>query len=105
MNYYCYANGKILRKNEIKAGITDLVMLRGYGAFDYMRTSFGVPFRINDYLNRFEQSEKGINPMLHEHKREMAKVKTTNYRTAFRLGDERRKANAQETLYCSDGEV
>jgi len=177
MNYYCYANGKILRKNEIKVGITDLVMLRGYGAFDYMRTYFGVPFRINDYLNRFEQSakgmklklplkkkeiisrinyllkknkvsvkedfgirllltggysldsylpavkpnlfiliedlpqypewwsEKGIKLMLHEHSREMAKVKTTNYLTAIRLADERRKAKAQDTLYCSDGKI
>ena len=177
MNYWCYANGKILRKNAIKVGITDLVMLRGYGAFDYMRTYYGVPFRINDYLNRFENSArgmklklplkkvqiistinyllkknkssakkdfgvrllltggysldsylpaikpnlfiliedlpeypewwsaKGIKLMLHEHSREMARVKTTNYLTAIRLADERRKAKAQDTLYCSDGNV
>ncbi|MBI4929687.1 MAG: aminotransferase class IV family protein [Bacteroidetes bacterium] len=177
MNYYCYSNGKILRKNEIKVGITDLVMLRGYGAFDYMRTYYGVPFRINDYLDRFENSangmmlklplkkkeiisaihsllkknkvsvkkdfgirllltggysldsylpavkpnlfilmedlplypewwsEKGIKLMLHEHSREMARVKTTNYLTAIRLADERRKAKAQDTLYCSDGKI
>jgi D-alanine transaminase/branched-chain amino acid aminotransferase len=69
MNYYCYANarphdavgrGKILRKNDIKVGIGDLVMLRGYGVFDYMRTYYGVPFRVNDYLSRFEQSAKGM---------------------------------------------
>jgi len=60
MNYYCYANGKILRKNDIKVGIGDLVMLRGYGAFDYMRTYHEIPFRINDYLIRFEQSAKGM---------------------------------------------
>jgi branched-subunit amino acid aminotransferase/4-amino-4-deoxychorismate lyase len=60
MNYYCYANGKLLRKNAIKVGIGDLVMLRGYGAFDYMRTYYGVPFRVNDYLTRFEQSAKGM---------------------------------------------
>jgi len=177
MSYFCYANGKILRKNEIKVGITDLVMLRGYGAFDYMRTYYGVPFRINDYLERFENSakgmklklplnrknidsiinallkknkasvkkdfgirllltggysldsylpavkpnafiliedlpsypewwsERGIKLMLHEHSREMAKVKTTNYLTAIRLADERRKLKAQDTLYCSDGKI
>ncbi|MBI4945663.1 MAG: aminotransferase class IV family protein [Bacteroidetes bacterium] len=60
MNYYGYANGKILRKNDIKVGIGDLVLLRGYGAFDYMRTYNGVPFRVNDYLERFEQSAKGM---------------------------------------------
>ena len=58
MNYYCYAQGKVLRKNEIKVGITDLVMLRGYGAFDFMRTYNGAPFRINDYLSRFENSAR-----------------------------------------------
>ncbi len=179
MNYYCYANGKILRKNEIRVGITDLVMLRGYGAFDYMRTYYGTPFRIHDYLTRFENSakgmklklplsrkkissviysllkkngigekktgeagirllltggysldsylpaakpnlfiliedlprypgwwsEKGIKLMLHEHSREMAKVKTTNYLTAIRLAGERRKEKAQDTLYCSDGKI
>lgn len=177
MNYLCYANGKILRKNEIKVGITDLVMLRGYGAFDYMRTYYGVPFCINDYLTRFENSakemklklplskskiistikfllrknkayvkkdfgirllltggysldsylpavkpnlfiliedlpsypewwsDKGIKLMLHEHSREMARVKTTNYLTAIRLAQERRKANAQDTLYCFDGKI
>ena len=60
MNYYCYAEGRILRKNNIKVGITDLVMLRGYGVFDFMRTYNGIPFRINDYLSRFENSAKGM---------------------------------------------
>ena len=177
MNYWCYANGKILHKSEIKVGINDLVMLRGYGAFDFMRTYYGVPFRINDYMNRFENSargmklkiplsrkkiistinlllkknntfkrkdfgirllltggysldsflpsvkpnlfiliedlpvypqwwsEKGIKLMLHEHNRELARVKTTNYLTAIRLADERRKVKAQDTLYCSDGKI
>lgn len=177
MNYFCYANGKILRKNKIKVGITDLVMLRGYGAFDFMRTYYGVPFRINDYLDRFENSAKGmklklplrikeitftikfllkknkastkkdfgirllltggysldsflpaikpnlfilledlpdypewwsakgIKLMIHEHTREMASVKTTNYLTAIHLADERRKLKAQDTLYCSDGKI
>jgi D-alanine transaminase/branched-chain amino acid aminotransferase len=177
MNYWCYSNGKILRKNEIKVGITDLVMLRGYGAFDFLRTYYGIPFRVNDYLNRFENSagemklklplskkkiiyvinsllkknnssakkdfgirllltggysldsylpavkpnffiliedlptypkwwsEKGIKLMIHEHHRELARVKTTNYLTAIRLADERRKQKAQDTLYVSDEKI
>lgn len=177
MNYYCYNNGKITRKSDIRVGINDLVMLRGYGAFDYMRTYNGVPFRIGDYLDRFENSakgmrlkvpmrrkniiatvktllrkntidakkdvgirllltggysldsylpavkanlfiliedlpkypdwwsEKGIKLMLHEHAREMARVKTTNYLTAIRLAEARRKANAQDTLYHSGGKI
>lgn len=71
MNYYCFNNGKIERKNQIRVGINDLVMLRGYGAFDFMRTYYGVPFRINDYLNRFEQSAKGMKLKLPLKKKEI----------------------------------
>ena len=35
-------------------------MLRGYGVFDYLRTYYGKTFRVNDYLNRFERSAKGM---------------------------------------------
>ena len=177
MSYYCYANGKILKKNDIKVGISDLVMLRGYGVFDFMRTYQGHPFRINDYMERFEGSvkgmklrlpvsrkkiisainqllrknkagenkdfgirllltggysldsylpavkpnlfiliedlpeypewwsTKGIKLMLHEHSREMARVKTINYLTAIHLADERRKRKAQDTLYCYNGKI
>lgn len=173
--------GKILRKNKIKVGIQDLVLLRGYGAFDYMRTYHGVPFRANDYLARFENSARGMNLklpvkkkeiisiidlllkknkgqrtgdrgqdfgirllltggysldsylpsvkpnlfvliedlpkypawwsgrgiklMLHEHHREMARVKTINYLTAIHLAAQRRKEHAQDTLYGYDGKI
>ena len=43
--------------------------------------------------------------MLLEHSRELASVKTTNYLTAIRLAEERRKVKAQDTLYCSDGKI
>jgi D-alanine transaminase/branched-chain amino acid aminotransferase len=179
MNYYCYAHfaGKtpsIIRRSEIKMGIDDLVMLRGYAVFDFMRTYSGVPFRIDDYVERFESSAtemklkmplsrkkissivqellyqnsigqdsktqnagirflltgrylldahlpdikpnlfilieelppypkgwltKGIKLMLHQHAREMAGVKTTNYITAIHLSEERKKHRAQDTLY------
>ncbi|HEY4798093.1 MAG TPA: aminotransferase class IV, partial [Bacteroidia bacterium] len=74
MNYFCYANGRFLRKNEVKVGITDLVMLRGYGAFDFMRTYYGVPFRMKDYLTRFENSAKGMMLKLPLSKKEIGNV-------------------------------
>ncbi len=73
-NYFCFANGKILRKNEIKVGITDLVMLRGYGAFDFLRTYYGKPFRVNDYLSRFENSAKGMKLKLPLPKKEIISI-------------------------------
>lgn len=60
MNYFCFANNKILHKNDVKVGVNDLVMLRGYGVFDYLRTYNGAPFRINYYLDRFEKSVNGM---------------------------------------------
>jgi branched-subunit amino acid aminotransferase/4-amino-4-deoxychorismate lyase len=74
MNYYCYANGKFQRKNRIKVGISDLVMLRGYGVFDFMRTYHGQPFRINDYLYRFEGSAKGMKLKLPVGKKEIIRI-------------------------------
>lgn len=74
MNYWCYANGKILKKNKIRVGITDLVMLRGYGVFDFLRTYYGMPFRLSDYLIRFENSAKGMNLKLPISKKEIIKT-------------------------------
>lgn len=184
MDYYCYtyistdkSPGKIIRKNHIRVGITDLVMLRGYGVFDFIRTHCGKPFRLNDYINRFESSvkkmqlktpisrkeivriiqlllkknkassnkdfgirllltggysldsylpavqsnlfiliedlpnypqwysEKGIKLITHEFIRESAEVKTVNYLTAIKQASERRKKNAQDTLYVHGGKI
>lgn len=91
MNYFCYANGKFLRKNEIKVGISDLVMLRGYGSFDFMRTYQGVPFRINDYLTRFEASAKGMKLKLPISRNKIVSIinillKRNNVQAPFRAG-------------------
>jgi branched-chain amino acid aminotransferase len=83
MNYYCYNNarpngssgrGKIERKDRIKVGISDLVMLRGYGVFDFMRTYHGQLFRINDYLERFENSAKGMKLKLPLGRKELIRI-------------------------------
>jgi len=81
MNYYCYANmpvrgqaGTILKRTDIQVSINDLVMLRGYGAFDYMRTYYGVPFHIKDYLDRFESSAKGMKLKLPVNRKKMSSI-------------------------------
>ncbi len=74
MDYFCYANGKIQKKSDIKVGISDLVMLRGYGAFDYLRTYQGKPFRIHDYLARFGNSAKGMKLKLPLSKKEIIRI-------------------------------
>ena len=96
MDYYCYANGKILRKSTIKVGISDLVMLRGYGAFDFMRTYNGKLFRANDYLKRFDGSARGMKLKLPLRKKELIGIvnkllvkNNIRSKAPFRAGDGR----------------
>jgi branched-chain amino acid aminotransferase len=40
--------------------VTDLVITRGYGVFEYLRTYAGKPFRIDDHLARLARSAESI---------------------------------------------
>ncbi|HAS44788.1 MAG TPA: aminotransferase IV [Microscillaceae bacterium] len=60
MNHYCYFNGQILPEDDIRFQINDLGILRGYSVFDYLRTYNFIPFLLQDYLVRFENSVKSI---------------------------------------------
>jgi branched-subunit amino acid aminotransferase/4-amino-4-deoxychorismate lyase len=57
---YCFLNGEILKVEEATIGIYDLGFLRGYAAFDFLRTYNGKPFRLKDHLYRFRQSAKEL---------------------------------------------
>lgn len=54
--WYCFLNGKVMPASEASVAISDLALLRGYGIFDYLRTYYGRPFRLQDYLDRFRAS-------------------------------------------------
>ncbi|HXH19593.1 MAG TPA: aminotransferase class IV [Chitinophagales bacterium] len=60
MTCYCFLNGNVLPANEASVSITDLGLLRGYGIFDYLRTYYGIPFRLQDYLERFRASANDL---------------------------------------------
>lgn len=51
-----YVNGKYLPENEAVLPVRDLSILRGYGAFDYLRTYGAKPFRLDKNLARFRRS-------------------------------------------------
>jgi D-alanine transaminase/branched-chain amino acid aminotransferase len=51
-----FINGKILKASEAKLNINDLALLRGYGIFDFFRTSAGKPYLMENYLDRFMHS-------------------------------------------------
>lgn len=52
-----------------------------------------------------ETYEKGCKLLVHDHLRALPEYKTTNYVTAVRLQDERKRAGALEILYTSQGKV
>jgi len=58
MPFYQYFNGEIVDIDSPLVQTNDLGLLRGYGLFDFFRTYNGVPFRWDDYWQRFENSAR-----------------------------------------------
>lgn len=58
MPFYQYFNGEIFPIDTALFKTNDLGLLRGYGLFDYFRTYNGLPFRWDDYWQRFENSAR-----------------------------------------------
>ncbi|MCF2445232.1 aminotransferase class IV [Dyadobacter sp. CY345] len=58
MPFHLYFNGEISPLDTTLFKSNDLGILRGYGMFDYFRTYNGMPFRWDDYWQRFENSAK-----------------------------------------------
>ncbi len=74
MPLYQYFNGEISPIDKALFQTNDLGLLRGYGLFDYFRTYNGVPFRWDDYWQRFENSAKRLKLPLSITQQETAKV-------------------------------
>ena len=55
-----YVDGKFVPADEAVLPVTDLVILRGLGAFDFMRTYAGKPFCLQAHLERLEASTRKI---------------------------------------------
>lgn len=51
-----YINGKFVPADEALIPATDLAVLRGYGAFDFLRTYGGRPFRLHQNIARLRRS-------------------------------------------------
>ena len=60
MPEYVFINGEIVPAHEARLQIGDLALLRGYGVFDFFRVIDGRPIFLEDYLDRFENSMRGL---------------------------------------------
>lgn len=59
MNIY-YVNGAFVEEDQAKISVNDLSVIRGFGVFDFLRTYNGVPFHLDDHLQRLERSARLI---------------------------------------------
>jgi len=74
MPFHLYFNGEISPLDTTLFKSNDLGLLRGYGMFDYFRTYNGIPFRWDDYWQRFENSAKLLKLPLPLNQEETAEI-------------------------------
>ena len=74
MPFHQYFNREILPIDSPVFKTNDLGLLRGFGLFDYFRTYNGVPFRWDDYWQRFENSARLLKLTLPVTQQETEKV-------------------------------
>jgi len=55
-----YVNGNFVKKENAFIHVNDIGLLRGYAVFDYLKTYYGKPFRIDDHLERLQNSARYI---------------------------------------------
>lgn len=58
MSVFCFANNKIQPIETAGVPVTDLLVQRGYGIFDFLRVAKDKPLFIDDHLDRFFHSAK-----------------------------------------------
>ncbi|WP_159477180.1 aminotransferase class IV [Dyadobacter sp. 3J3] len=74
MPFHLYFNGEISPLDSTIFKSNDLAILRGFGMFDYFRTYNGIPFRWDDYWQRFENSAKLLKLPLPLNQEETAEI-------------------------------
>lgn len=74
MKPYCFANNQIISSEKAVIHPMDIGLIRGYGIFDFFRTSNYVPLFLTDYLDRFIRSAAKTRLILNPSKDEMASI-------------------------------
>jgi branched-subunit amino acid aminotransferase/4-amino-4-deoxychorismate lyase len=71
-NYYHYLNGKIINDTELLISPRDIGFTRGYSVFEYFRTYYGKPFKLDNYIERLLISAELIG-LVHSYSMEQIK--------------------------------
>ncbi|MBW4574285.1 MAG: aminotransferase class IV [Aphanothece sp. CMT-3BRIN-NPC111] len=56
----CFLNGKYVTFDQACLPLNDLGIVRGYGVFDFIRTYNGIPFKLQEHVQRLQNSAKII---------------------------------------------
>ncbi|HEY9651150.1 MAG TPA: aminotransferase class IV [Coleofasciculaceae cyanobacterium] len=56
----CYLNGKYVPFDQACLPLNDLGIVRGYGVFDFLRTYNGIPFKLQEHIQRLQKSAQLI---------------------------------------------
>lgn len=85
-----YVNGEYLPEAEAKLPVRDLAILRGYGAFDYLRTYGQQPFRLDKNIARLRRSCEILDLRFPWSDDDLAEIvhETLNQNLALNEGDE-----------------
>lgn len=74
MKPYCFAKNGIINSSTAQVHPMDIGLIRGYGIFDFFRTSNHVPLFLSDYLDRFIRSAEKTHLNLQYNKSELADI-------------------------------
>ncbi|MEP1096168.1 MAG: aminotransferase class IV [Cyclobacteriaceae bacterium] len=68
---FCYFNGELVDEAEASISIHNLGVHRGFGIFDFFRAKNGTPTFFEDYLDRFDNSQRFLDLSRHISKEEV----------------------------------
>ena len=69
-----YVDGKFVSSDEAVISLNDMIVLRGYGMFDFLRTYNKRPFYLEEHIQRLENSGKLIGLELPETKERICEI-------------------------------
>lgn len=70
----CYVDGQYLPITSAGLSVTDLLVQRGYGIFDFLRVAKNKPFFLEDHLARFYNSANTMRLIPKESKEELIEI-------------------------------
>ncbi|HEX2609180.1 MAG TPA: aminotransferase class IV [Flavisolibacter sp.] len=73
MERWVYFNG-FVRESEARLSYTDLSVQRGYGVFDFLKVVHSTPYRLDDHLDRFYQSARGLHLSVPKERNELTAI-------------------------------